>query len=186
MLMSEIKKTVVDVPATDGYTTDLAQQAEELLGYTALKTAVASDKATDTKILGRVLRSLDMEVLNVADVKAYQLQELRDLTKKMFDKWMATNEEVETWHRFNGPCWMTHKIEEYKQPIPSFVLNKAVQIKKALPDCEIFIHQLEASPDPFMVVRLTAEKQYDWGKHKETVEEYWVEVWDEPRFESRM
>ena len=62
--------------------------------------------------------------------------------------------------------------EEGKE-IPEYVLNKAIQVKYEVPEVEILIDEFTVVPDPFLFVKLGAES-------------YYIEVWDEPKFEGRL
>lgn len=186
MKMLEIRREVVDLPDESELAVVLADEAETVLGYSLMKESITKADGEDKKELSRTLRSLDISILKMSDVLEYQLEQLHELTASLCEKWIARNEGVATWDRFQGPAWVMTKIEEYKQPIPSFVINKAVQIKRAMPDCGIFISHLEQHPDPFLIVRSTREKTYSWGTADEKIEEYAVDVWAEPKFEARM
>lgn len=70
--------------------------------------------------------------------------------------------------------WRTVSLAEYKAPIPEFVLRKALAIKAACPGVAFHIEELRIDhipADPFLVVSLDHER-------------YYVEVWDEPKFEA--
>lgn len=66
--------------------------------------------------------------------------------------------------------WTNTEIKHYQQPIPEFVLNKALQIKEKVPNAQFFIEHLEEKYDPFLKV-----------KHGNL--DLYIEVWDEPKFE---
>jgi hypothetical protein len=69
--------------------------------------------------------------------------------------------------------WRFNDIRGYNKEIPSFALETAISVKKAIPEAEIRIKTLiqeNAEIDPFLVVSA-------WG------EDYYLEVWDEPGFE---
>lgn len=107
--------------------------------------------------LRNVLADLEIEILDQDQVKKY-------MTKKVKDNGWGYSYR-----------WNKIAISQYKRPIPEFVLHKAVQIKTRLPKCEINVHELvrRRSVDPFLSVTL--------GK-----ETYFVEVWNEPKFEKVM
>lgn len=88
--------------------------------------------------------------------------------------WAAHKREVaKRW------SWQTIEISQYQAEIPAFVLRKAIAIKERLPDAKFAILQLvyqkpEKQPvyaDPFLRV-----------KYNDL--EYYIEVWDEPKFEA--
>lgn len=70
--------------------------------------------------------------------------------------------------------WEVTPLKGYAEPVPEFVLQQAIKIKEGLPDAEFSVHQFvqnEEVLDPFLVVH-----------HGD--EEYFVAVWDEPKFEA--
>jgi hypothetical protein len=99
--------------------------------------------------LKNALSELEIEVLNLHQVHAYQ-------------------EKIKS--ESHAP-WKWTAIDKYTLPIPEFVLNKAIQIKKRLPDASLEIVHQGPAMDPFLWVGLNGEG-------------YYVEVWDEPEFES--
>jgi hypothetical protein len=192
MLMTEIRKE----PAT-GQVTDvgpalltLAESAKSILGYDVLaKKMEKTTIATETTCLRMTLQSLGMEILNEQDVARYQKERLIERTTELMQEWMERTARVamEDYHRgeldrFSGPGWSMIKIAEYKQPVPEFVLAKAVEVKEKMPECELYIEHLEDHPDPFLVVG--AEKaRYSWLKPEE---HYYLVAWAEPKFEGRL
>jgi hypothetical protein len=67
------------------------------------------------------------------------------------------------------PRWERVSLAGYEEEVPLYVLRKAVDIKKRLPGAEFYIEQ--QAKDPFLIVKCGAE-------------EYYIEVWREPRFEA--
>lgn len=143
----------------------LASKAEMLLGYTTLKenVRVAGE-------LGKVLLELDIEPFTKDSVERYKKSKMTKITYRR--NWTNVTETRK---------WTRHPISGYSKPIPEFVLNKAVQIKEKLPDVQFLIDELGTvrrlkkiqPPDPFLVAVLGNE-------------EYYIEVWDEPKFEGRI
>lgn len=73
--------------------------------------------------------------------------------------------------------WASDSLPEYRQPVPEFVLQSALDIKARCPQAEFFVEQLlvESRPrDPFLVVYVP-----------ESVTRYYIEVWNEPSFKQR-
>ena len=151
---------LVEAPANT-----LADEAATVLGY-----STGSPVVVEAAALASVLASLEIEVLNWRDVLIYQYQKQAEENSRKID------EPDWSWRR--EMTWNLSPIEKFKNPIPAFVLNKAIQIKKALPECEILIESLEQSADPFLIVRLKSARGYGY-------EGYYVEVWDESSFERR-
>lgn len=150
----------------------LAAEAMQKLGYTALR-----DDATGSKSLGvltgkltETLLRLEIEPLDTAHVLRYQMDEAGRVTlEKIHDNF---SHWVKGW--FSAATWQHTKLAEYKQAIPEFVIRKAIQIKDALPEVEFVIHHMsEPKADPFLIAVLGEEI-------------YYVEVWDEPRFEGTL
>lgn len=75
--------------------------------------------------------------------------------------------------------WIKVSLSSYKDYVPEFALQTAVDIKKNMPALyrlEISVEYLTVSKDPFLVVSLYLPGRYNCH------EEYYVEVWNEPRF----
>jgi len=185
MLQTEIKREpVYCVTEFDESAINIGDEAKAILGYSTLAEITAKPSA-DLPI-GKALSDLGIEILNLSDVQTYQLEHLREVAQRLFTEWLATEgrdpSSLRWSHSFQGPAWQKSPIEEYKQPIPEFVLNKAIQIKKAYPDCQIVIEHLNESPDPFLIVRTPVAKY----SYNEPAESYYVEVWNEPKFEGRV
>lgn len=87
----------------------------------------------------------------------------------IFGVWFSIDEL-----RQNAPRhrWVLQYLSTYRLPVPEFALRKALQVAKAVPDCELYVEFIENVPagDPFLVAELGTER-------------YWLEVWDEPKFE---
>ena len=115
-----------------------------------------------TKPLARALSELEIEILDEPQVKQYQENMVRDASIRG----TVVGKEA---------AWEAIAISRYNRPIPEFVLNKAVQIKERLPEAEFFVEELNVKriPDPFLVVQFGLER-------------YYVEVWDEAKFEGRL
>ncbi len=154
----------------------LALEAEAVLGYSRLKQEQQKTEEDKSTLLSK-LTAIQIDVLRVADVLKYKQETLVDHTRAKFEEWSKAVGQSQFW----GPGWQRQKIAEYTQPIPEFVLNKAIQIKRAIPDALIFIESLQEHPDPFLVIA-TPHPKYDCL----TEEEHYVEVWEEPKFEGRI
>lgn len=184
MVLTEIRKQSFDIlDSMSSGISSLAQQASELLGYDLLSkvTGVAIAELTP---LQQALKELEIEILMPGDVLAYQKERQLEQTKSNLEKWtreFVERTELGRFTRFDGPAWVQEKIAEYKQPVPEFVLAKAVQVKQRVPECEIYIDSLQDHPDPFLVVVIPDERQYYPAK-----ERYYIEVWAEPKFEGRL
>lgn len=168
MLLTEIRREPAETQAEGSFTlsfdkssVSLGRKAKELLGYSVL-----TDTAEETEApIAKALRDLGIDVLNADDVRHYRLQHFRDMPRRP------------------RPSWECTEISRYPDPIPEFVLNKAVQIKKALPTCELVIEHLTETKDPFLIVQTRMPYKYP---PTQPTERYYVEVWDEPKFEGRL
>lgn len=156
---------------------ELATEASEVLGYKKLLKHLEGEFKLYNK-----LAALGIHILNTADVKEYQHQHRKEVAARMFAEWMNQDSR----DSFYMPSWNEREIERYHEEIPEFVLNKAVQIKKELPEAQLFVEYLEESQDPFLVVKTQKEVDHGSWKSNEDIESYYIEVWNEPKFENRL
>lgn len=162
------RATLTRVPAVDLAVPcdQLAVEAEMLLGYAPLLQHTCTPGR-----LRRALAKLEIEVLDQASVDAYKKQMVQHYAshKKMLD-----------------PTWRVTSLREYRQPVPEYVLAKAVSIKKELPEAEFYVDQLAV--DPFLIVSLTLVKD-TWtnvaSRELDAETQAYIEVWDEPKFETK-
>lgn len=150
----------------------LAQRAKDVLGYGGLVAEVTGDVSSAVKEgkLTAGLRSIGIEVLDIGRVIDYQMQEMVRMTREKIlsdlDDW--------THGYFTEAGWSKTALESYTQPIPEFVLDKALRIKEVVPNVKFHIqHMREPKADPFLIAHLDSEI-------------YYIEAWDEPRFEGRV
>jgi hypothetical protein len=174
MKQSDIVRQTLTVIDWTPESVSMASEAQEILGYQGLKD---KQEAPQHGPLASVLATLGIDVLNKDSVKKYQREKQNEVAREKFEAWISTSETYRS--SFWAPSWGTRKISEYKEAIPEFVLNKAVQIKRALPDVVIEVEYLEENPDPFLIVKTMKDKYSE-------DESYYVEVWDEPKFEGRV
>ena len=83
--------------------------------------------------------------------------------------------------------WRLTSLKNYAQPVPELVLQKAVEIKRELPEAEFFVDQLAV--DPFLLVSLTGIPDYSRNTPSRNLDPEtaaYVEVWAEPKFEAEM
>jgi len=186
MLATEIKRTAFAMPCeSEEEVLSLAGEAETVLGYSALRKHL--DHPEEKPQLAQALAQLGIEILDHQDVLTYMSERLCTRTQEMLGSWAATNPAISSWgsgEYFMGPSWEKTAISKYKEAIPEFVVNKAAQIKRALPECEVWIRHLTEDRDPFLEV--TLGKADEWSAAGNGSERYFVEVWDEPKFEGRM
>lgn len=168
MTLNDIPRKTLIMPSFP--VEDLASEAEEVLGYSTTQVEVKAS------VLYETLAKLEIEVLDWRAVECYQLEKLFEVEQRELAEAHASSAATfdRTESRWLRSSWRMTPIEKYTEPIPSFVLNKAIQIKRALPDVEVLVEHLSNSPDPFLVVRVK--------KTSYSTESYYVEVWDEPGF----
>lgn len=168
MKIKEIKRERCTVTAEP--MVSVLDEAREVLQYDTRCTPVQV-KASPLRDL---LATLEIEPLNEADVVRYQAERIAEL---MLDPTFQRERlEARRQYRFFH-YWEGHDLATYTDPIPEFVLAKAIQIKKACPDVKFFVEVLQGSPDPFLVAQI--------GKYDD--EDYaYIEVWEEPKFEGRL
>jgi hypothetical protein len=152
----------------------LAQRAADLLGYRQLANHVSGrgSLATEVGKLAAALQTIEIQVLDTESVITYQMEEsgrrTRDKINEVGLKGWATGWGLTAAH------WQHVDLKEYDRPIPEFVIDKAVKIKEAIPEVEFRVHHLnDARYDPFLIAHL--------GK-----EIYYIDAWDEPRFEQNL
>jgi hypothetical protein len=145
----------------------LAAAAEDLLGYTPLRQELRAPGS-----LKRALAKLEIEILDQASVDQYKVQ--------MAEHYWTTG-------KMKDPTWRLTKLGNYTQPVPEFVLQKAVEIKREVPAAAFYVDQLAV--DPFLIVSLGPLK--DWvvnapSRALDPETAAYVEVWSEPKFESSL
>lgn len=150
----------------------LATRAADLLGYRRLADDVAGrlSLGVETGKLTAALQTLEITVLDTGSVINYQIDEAGRLTKELI------HERFRDWvcGYFSAATWTHTVLTEYDRPIPEFVIDKAIKIKELVPDVQFYIqHMNDPKADPFLVAYLNKEI-------------YYIEAWDEPRFEATL
>jgi len=147
---------------TDG-TKELAAKAAKVLGYCGLQRIIPSQgtSAAQAVEVSHVFAELGIEPLSKARVLKYQ-------------RWYTrTHGGTFSWERIS---WESTDIEKYVDPIPEFALSRAVELRERLPKArfkiEFPVRNEIPKSDPFLLMTYGSE-------------EYYLEVWDEPRFEGR-
>lgn len=155
----------------------LAKKTKTLLGYPLL-----ADHVLQPGQLGRALMKLDIAILSNESVERYKLEMLRGARRK----------HRTTYRMRYKVLWKDTPIRSYTSPIPEFVLNKAVQVKEAVPQAAFSVEHLNVRKQKRVPV-LARPTRRDWdpflkvshgsGNKRET---YYIEVWDEPKFEDKL
>lgn len=179
MRISEIERERIVLPTSSSeLCPNLADEALGVLGYNILKET--GNNAGLTK-LQQVLAEHEIDVLRAAQVDIYKADQWERRQRELFEEHLREGKEYllkadsrRYWSSWATTAqWTEVEINKYKEAVPLHVLNKAVQIKKALPDAEIIIEHLTEAKDPFLVVKHEGKKVY-------------VDVWEEPRFEATL
>jgi hypothetical protein len=114
----------------------LAVKSRTVLGYRLLHNLVVPKKS-----LRDVLRELDIAPFSKKSVEKYKAK-MQKIAQAKLDEDKGNDEQAR---------WRMRNIGSYPLPIPEFALNKAVQIKEAMPEANIQVEQLEVEdPDPFL------------------------------------
>lgn len=153
---------------------ELAKKASNLLGYTRLAAQVVRPTT-----LSQVLFALEIQPFDAESVEAYKADKVKELRvlRKM-------NKNIPSWRKGRVTIsWKLMPIRGYTKAVPEFVLRKAVQLKEACPTVELFVDELQTKTtyataprrdyDPFLVAKLGEEV-------------FWIEVWDEKKFENKL
>lgn len=174
MQMSQIRREILTAPESIDFGADLVRDAQDILGYSCIEASKNASVTDDP--LSSSLRKLQIETLNPYDVKFYQMERRHEVEREWLDRQRSNDpDRLAGLNRYQWPEWIETEISHYSEPIPFHVLDKAVQIRRELPECKIFIEHLTEHPDPFLLVKS--------GKYDEKVA--YIEVWEEPRFEGR-
>ena len=116
------------------------------------------DIAVQNHALKACLAKLEIEPFDPVQVGKYKGDTLR-----------ALNAEHDIMYGYN--YWAMTELKQYAKAVPEFVLRKALQIHEELPNAKFFVDECKFHPDPFLVVA-----------HGDEI--WWIEVWDEPKFEA--
>lgn len=150
----------------------LATRAKDVLGYSGMIADVTGELGDTVKSgkLGEALRGLEIDVLDLGKVLDYQMQEMIRATREKIVQ------DLHSWTAgyFLEAGWQHTELASYSMPVPEFVLDKAIKIKEAVPAVTFYVQHLrDPKADPFLIAVLNKEI-------------YYVEAWDEPRFEGRL
>lgn len=150
----------------------LAQRAKDLLGYVGLHANVTGSRllGKTTGPLTEALLKLEIEPLDTGSVVKYQCEEMARKSEES----ICENFSQYTSGYFTTATWDRTRLDKYERPVPEFVINKAIQIKEAVPEVTFSIqHMSDPKADPFLLATLNGEV-------------YYIEAWDEPRFEGTL
>ena len=144
----------------------LAADAEALLGYSPLRRELRNPG-----LLKQVLAKLEIPILDEHSVNRYK--------SEMVDHFRTAN-------KMPDPTWRLFPLRSYSSPIPEFVLQKAVEIKRELPDARFYVDQLAV--DPFLIVSMTTLPDYvsNIVRALDPDLSAYIDCWAEPKFEASM
>ncbi|HEV7522972.1 MAG TPA: hypothetical protein VGP89_17860 [Candidatus Angelobacter sp.] len=146
---------------------ELATEAETMLGYSVLRKRLGMQSPLTTALL-----KLEIEPFDAASVKAYKDEMLKYAQNEAAIMDAKEGISRHSWQARQA-IWRTSDIDGYSKPIPEYVIEKALQIKKACPEVQFQIEELTVVPDPFLIAVLGKVRRY-------------IEVWDEPKFEGSL
>lgn len=172
MLQTEIRRVKLGLAVEDGMNdlnANVQQEAAELLGYRKKENV---ERAAPS-VIQAALAKLEIDVLDWRDVRKYQMERKHETETQVLAKEIAADDPPR-WE--TTVAWNEQEIAEYKGVIPDYVLSKAVQIKRELPEVRLVVEYLSESQDPFLFVTEAGNR---WD-HKP---KFYIEVWDEPKFE---
>lgn len=167
MKQEEIVKVVLEEVSTAVLTTSVRDKAAELLGYQC-KTEIDYPTETDGALRNAIAR-LGIETLDVQSVLRYQAERLAESL-------MASGLNITSTSRYDDG-WNRRKLSEYKQPIPDFALERALQLKATCPEVEFMVEEL--AKDPFLIAYIPSGS---YGAK----EAYYIACWEEARFEATL
>lgn len=147
-------------------------EARELLGY-----APDNEVSPYPDTLCEALATLGIEVLDWREVLVYQAETVH---AARLEQVRRETDLPSSRSSFAYKNWNQTPLKDWKQPIPLHVIEKANQIKKRVPGVEFFVEALSDTPDPFLVAKID-HPRHTWMSKVE----YFIDVWEEPRFETR-
>lgn len=163
-MLTRVKVEADDVDLSDPRR-KLATEAEALLGYTPLR--------EELKAPGRLrlaLAKLEIEIFDQKKVDSYKAQ--------MADHYRTAEKMIE-------PTWRITPLSRYLKPVPEFVLAKAIEIKRELPEAHFYIDELAI--DPFLIVSIVALTDFVVNQPSRRLDAemaVYVDTWSEPKFEA--
>lgn len=148
---------------------NVREEAESVLGYRKPTT-----KDLHQSALMACLAKLEIEVLDWRDVIRYQAEKRCEAITKEAAEY-ASAVSLPRWKSWSD--WTESELSKYSGVIPDHALQKAIEIKRELPEVEFVVESLEHSDDPFLIA-IVKKGSYDYDSA-------YIEVWDEPKFEVR-
>lgn len=155
----QIERTVFKSKEVAPEMDSFAEEVARVLGYSRLK------KNLKANALRNALVSLEMETLDTREVDKYKSYVLH---KAQEDQAESEGEEDDEFLE-----WDEVELSDYNEPVPEFVLAKALELKKKVPEVVLYVEYLGVRYDPFLIAEMGDER-------------YYIEVWDEPKFEGRL
>lgn len=173
MLQTEIKRVKLGLPSLEELVLpSLKDEAEEVLGYAPPNTAEETKKSD--RLLA-TLAELEIDILDWKSVRQYQLEAKHQKEKEHLASVLAQDSPPRWETEIN---WQETELPKYGGSVPVHALQKAIEIKRKLPEVQFFVWHLSETKDPFLVATLKTNR---WGSEPE----YYIEVWEEPGFERR-
>jgi hypothetical protein len=167
--MVKLTREAIDVEGVQALTDNdkLLREVQRVTGYQVL------NEALRYKYVAEIFDNLGIEPFNDEKVKMYKAQMAKQNTHT---RTTADQYRVRTVAR-----WVDIPLRDYKRAVPAFALLRATQVQKALNKEgikgelqveELTIGKTREYVDPFMVLVVGDRRFY-------------LDVWDEPKFEGR-
>ena len=163
MTITEIKRiSLTPQGEVSDMDAQLRLEAEEVLGW---KSPEGEKKILDP--LRKALVDCGIEILNWKDVLQYKLERKHEAETEEVKRMLVEN-EYPRW--MSLPDWHKTELEHYGGYIPSHVVLKMVQLKRALPEVQFTVEALMNSPDPFLIAWHGGKNDWDEGRSWEYIE----------------
>lgn len=160
--------------AVDTMQAELARDAERLLGYRVMRARL---RLPDPLLAA--LAKLEIEPFDVSTVGQYKAEMVKYAQSEA--RKLDAAEGVDRYSVMaRVASWKVYRLDQYSKPVPEYVLEKALQIKRECPAAGFQIEELDVVKDPFLIVTGPGELRGSIV----IPQRYHIEVWDEAEFES--
>lgn len=158
--------------AVDTMQADLARDAERLLGYRVMRARL---RLPDPLLAA--LAKLEIEPFDVSTVGQYKAEMVEYAQSEA--RRLDAAEGVDRYSVMaRVASWKVYRLDQYSKPVPEYVLEKALQIKRECPAAGFQIEELDVVKDPFLIVTGPGELRGSIV----IPQRYHIEVWDEAEF----
>lgn len=158
--------------AVDAMQAELARDAERLLGYRVMRARL---RLPDPLLAA--LAKLEIEPFDVSTVGQYKAEMVKYAQSEA--RKLDAAEGVDRYSVMaRVASWIRYRLDQYPKPVPEYVLEKALQIKRECPAAGFQIEELDVVKDPFLIVTGPGEMRGNIV----IPQRYHIEVWDEAEF----